>query len=608
MNETQRPTLNLEMLLYGLIVLAALGLRLAQLGAHPLNNLEAREALTVLHQLRGLADANLEPHSPAYFFVTFFSFLLFGASDATARLAAALAGAGLVLVPALWRDHLGRGQALVASGLLAISSSMLAASRSADGTLLAVLGLALAVGAAWHALALRRAARGAAAVWLYVAAGALGLGLAAGGTFWFGAIALVLTVLVLGWLKFSSLEALGELWAWLRSERRAVPLTVVLSALVIATVGFTYLRGLGALVDSWAAWLGGLAPSAPGRLPSLLFIFLVFYEPLAVVFGIIGAVRAFRSGHALGRALTWFSVIALAELVIYSGRSLMDVVWVTAPLTMLAGYALYGLYVDLWSRTELPLAAAQAGVSVVLAVFALLNVASFAEAAKNSGSALGLYDVTVLGQSVPFSPAAQLGVAGLALALIGVVAYLVSLGWSGRAAGLGVLWAATGLLLAGSVSAGWGLTELRPGSPAELWWPSPASDDVTRMMQTLASVSNYAVGNPHDVQVTVQAPVQSPTTDLLAWALRDFPHAKFVEGLDPAINSPVVITSTDQKNPTLGSTYVGQRFSLQATWTPDMSLPGWIGWAAYRRAEGLNVAPAILWVRQDIQQLKSTGS
>src|SRR4029077_7023541 len=164
--------------------------------------------------------------------------------------------------------------------------------------------------------------------------------------------------------------------------------------------------------------------------------------------------------------------------------------------------------------------------------------------------------------------------------LIAVVAYLVALGWSRPAALLGLMWAGTGLLLAFNVSAGWGLTRLRSGSPAELWWESPASDDVNRLMQTLSSVSNFSVGNPHDVQVTVQA----PATGMLAWALRNFPHASFVDRLDPQIKSPVVITPSDEKNPTLGSSYVGQRFDLRGTWTPDLSFPEWVSWAAYRRA------------------------
>src|SRR5207248_948010 len=112
---------------------------------------------------------------------------------------------------------------------------------------------------------------------------------------------------------------LAEVWAWLRRERRTFPLIVILTALLVATVGLVYLRGLGALVDSWTAWLAGFAPSAAGRPPSLLLIFLITYEPLILVFGIFGAVRAFRLRQPLGQGLTWFSVIALAELVLYSG-------------------------------------------------------------------------------------------------------------------------------------------------------------------------------------------------------------------------------------------------------------------------------------------------
>jgi hypothetical protein len=230
-------------------------------------------------------------------------------------------------------------------------------------------------------------------------------------------------------------------------------------------------------------------------------------------------------------------------------------------------------------------------------------VASFAEQVRNNAVQVGTFPVVILGFSFGLSPIAQVGVAGLALALIGVVAYLVALGWSRHAAMLGLVWAGGFLLLSMSASAAWGLTQLRAGSPAELWWPSPASDDVSRMMQTLASVSNFTVGNPHDVTVTVQAPANG----LLAWALRNFPHAAFVDRLDPVIQSPIVITPSDLKNPTLGSTYVGQSFDLRGTWTPDLSLPEWIGWAAYRRAAAQQVDADIVWVRGDIEQLKSTG-
>ena len=164
---TRSPTLSLETALYGLIFLAVLGVRLLNLGAHPLNDVEAREALAVLAQLRGQADPALSPNSPAYFFITYFSFLVFGASEASARLGPALAGSALVLVPSLFRDLLGRPAALASSGVLAVSASLLAASRSADGTLPALLALAVAAGALWRFLRNGRTA------WVLAAAAAL---------------------------------------------------------------------------------------------------------------------------------------------------------------------------------------------------------------------------------------------------------------------------------------------------------------------------------------------------------------------------------------------------------------------------------------------------
>jgi hypothetical protein len=123
-------------------------------------------------------------------------------------------------------------------------------------------------------------------------------------------------------------------------------------------------------------------------------------------------------------------------------------------------------------------------------------------------------------------------------------------------------------------------------------------------MQVLGNVSNFTEGMPTDIEVTVQA---SPN-GLLGWALRDYPHAAFVDRLDPVINSPVVIAPVGQENPTLGSSYVGEGFVLGSDWTANLSLPEWISWAAYRRAKTQDVAPVILWVRQDIQQLQSAGN
>jgi hypothetical protein len=614
---SSRFNLTVEHALYLALFGLALALRLYQLGAHPLTEAEAREALSAFQALHNPGEAGAPtPHSPAYFFFTYLGFLVFDASDAIARLAPALFGAALVIVPLLFREELGRGAALITSGLLAVSAGMLAASRSADGSMIALFGLTFGLGALWQFL------RTNSTPWLVGGTIALGVGLASGAAFVTGALIVIAALFILTWVSPEEKETVREAWARVRAhgEPAALPgayarvpllrwrtffLVLILSVLVVATVGLVYLPGLGALVNSWLTWFSGFVPSPASRQPVTLLAFLAIYEPLVVVFGVVGAVRAFRDGYTLGQGLAWFSGLALAFGLFYGARSLYDALWIITPLSALAGWALADLLGEARDadRETWPMAGVQIGVIVALLGYAAINVAAFVEQVRiNTQVALGpsLWQEWLL----PNSPFRFLTLASVAILLTLVVSFLFSLGWSGRAARLGLALSAAGVLLASGVSAGWGLIQLRPNNPVELWWSAPdvVADDLHHLMETLSNVSNYSVGNEHDVEVTVQA----PRDGALAWALRDFPHARFVDNLDAGINSPVVIAPEAQTNPTLGSGYVGQGFPLRESPSFDLSWPEWLGWLAFRRAP-VQAEHVILWVRQDVQQLQGAG-
>src|SRR5687768_9463729 len=266
------PTL--EVTLYGALLVLALALRLYQLGAQPLTEPEAREALAALARLRGEATAASLPASPAYFFITYFNFYLFGASEATARLGPALAGAGLVLVPAFFRGPLGRGAALVVGLLLAVSSTLLAASRSADGTMLALFGLALGAGS------LCRFAQIHGRGWLLLGAAGLALSVASGGSFLLGVLALILALLVLSLTQPATVGALRAALAPLGQVRSSLLLALGVFVLLIVTLLSLFPGGLGALVESWGKWLAGFVPGAAGRPPQLVPLFFAAYETL----------------------------------------------------------------------------------------------------------------------------------------------------------------------------------------------------------------------------------------------------------------------------------------------------------------------------------------
>jgi hypothetical protein len=592
----QRSVLTLENFLYLAFFGLALTLRLYHLNAHPLNEPEAHEAMLAYRLVHGQVAAGL-PASPAYLFFTYFGFLLFGASDAIARLAPALFGAGLVLLPLFFREELGREVTLATSGLLAVSAALLAASRSADGALIAFVALVVGVAAFRKYLA-----ADSSSVWLIVSAIALGLGLVSGGVFLTGLLILALTAAIAAWGDLAERESLQSAWARLRAQIRLFLIPLALTALIVSTIGSLYRPGLGAWFNSWAMWGTGFIPSTASRTPLTFIIFLLAYEPLIFVFGVIGGVRAFRSGHRLGQWLAWFSLIALTFTLLYGGRTLFQMIWIIAPLSVLAAQAIIELLGGEWVMDERPLVAAQVGVGAVLLVFAALNVASFAEQVRTNPNITAQGQFSFLGMNFSNSPWTSLGMSGLTIVLMLVISYLFGMGWSPQSATRGLVLTVFLALVIMSMSAAWGLTQLRPDSPVELWWEQPVADGLNSLVGILKNTSNFSVGSEHDVELVVQG---SPD-GVLGWALRDYTHTSFVDQLDPLVKSQVVIAPEGQDNPTLGSAYVGEAFAWRHTWTPQaLTWPEWIGWVAFRRAP-VQSEHMILWVRQDVQQLVST--
>jgi len=131
--------LSIDLALHIAIAAVALLVRLFALGVAPLNSFEARQAIGAYNFSQG-AEITFAG-SPLLFLVNTLFFSLFTASDFTARLAPALAGTGLVLLPLLFRRDVGRTGAIVASALLAFSPSLLFFSRTLDSAIPAVAAI-----------------------------------------------------------------------------------------------------------------------------------------------------------------------------------------------------------------------------------------------------------------------------------------------------------------------------------------------------------------------------------------------------------------------------------------------------------------------------------
>ena len=136
-----------ELLAYGLLVLAALAVRLIDLPDRPFHHDESQDAyFSWIFFTTGDYEYNPLLHGPLRFYLTAGMYALLGDSDFTARLAPALMGTAMVALPYGLRGQLGRLGAFVTAALLAFSPSYLYFSRFArEDIYVAAITLAMLV-------------------------------------------------------------------------------------------------------------------------------------------------------------------------------------------------------------------------------------------------------------------------------------------------------------------------------------------------------------------------------------------------------------------------------------------------------------------------------
>ncbi|MFW6125571.1 MAG: flippase activity-associated protein Agl23 [Chloroflexota bacterium] len=125
-----RCYLNWETGAYAVVSVMALAMRLWDLGARGVSHDESLHGIYSWYLANGSGYSH-DPmmHGPFLFHGTALNFVIFGDSDVTLRLLAALLGTGLVVLPYFLRRHLGRRGALCVAALLAFSPTLLYFSR-----------------------------------------------------------------------------------------------------------------------------------------------------------------------------------------------------------------------------------------------------------------------------------------------------------------------------------------------------------------------------------------------------------------------------------------------------------------------------------------------
>ncbi|MGI8549297.1 MAG: flippase activity-associated protein Agl23, partial [Dehalococcoidia bacterium] len=186
-------SVNAEVLAYAGLVALAIVLHFWDLGSRALHHDESLHATYSYYLYRGQGYKH-DPlmHGPILFHLTALMYFIFGASDATSRFSAALAGTALVFLPYFLRHWIGRWGALAASAMLIFSPTALYYSR------LIREDIFVAVWTAGLFISVWGYSRGRQNRWLYLAAGCLALGFANKEiTFMLAAILLVYTDVLL---------------------------------------------------------------------------------------------------------------------------------------------------------------------------------------------------------------------------------------------------------------------------------------------------------------------------------------------------------------------------------------------------------------------------
>ncbi len=555
--------LTTEIVLYGLIFLAALALRLIQLGQVPLLESEASWAFQAW-QLAGKESIPISSQV-GYLAMTEGLFSLFRATDFLARFWPAVTGSLLVWMPFFFKKELNRIPALLLAGGLALDPSLVPVSRLADSPMPSLVFLALAVGTL-HAKKIP---------WMLFF---IGMALFSGPGLWIGILILAVFFLFNRWLGlFQSGKYLKERLDYFSGEPESWLVECAPPFLGLLLIGSFFLSNSQGL----SAWTGSLPefilnwgnPSGLGT--GTFLVFLLLNNPLVLLLGGLGFIFAWRTNDLRGKALSIWFAVSLLVLLIYPHRQAVDLIWLVIPLWV-------GAATEFVRLSRLAPATwviwAMTGLVVVLAS---LNWLTF------TGMIFQVASQTAL--------LLELGLLAASLALLILAAAVVSSEWGWNTSWRGLAGGAAAALLIymiGSLSLDAYIMEKDPRS---IFSGGAGSGQMDLLVDSIADASITMTGRPESIQGAV-----IDGSDALRWALRDYDGFDHLISTASGIEYPVLITPEEGNFEEIQDNYRGQDFVLLSRPNWGRILPDdWISWIAFRKGP---VIPEylILWVRNDV--------
>jgi hypothetical protein len=556
--------INLEKGLYLLAFSLALAVRLWGLGNLPLSDPEANLAMQSWNLAGGQGGAI--PSEPAYVLLTGGLFSLTQANEFAARFWPAILGAMLPITAFLMRKQIGLRPAVVLAFGLALDPGLVALSRQANGVAMALPLVLMAAALLIHT-------RAENANFSLVAGIFGGLAFLGGASLWPGIVGIGLAIRIFKLFGGVFEGGLGRI-DWKLAGWGALGAIIVVGTLLMTTPA-----GLGGIGSSLGQYFGGWAgnPVAGISLVQML-VMLPVYHILALVFGLVGLVRALFNGQdQVGRSLGVWLGVALLLALIYPARQVTDLAWVLIPLWALAAREIGRTRLS-WnehSRAEI----LHALLVVLLIIFLTWSYERIPNPAFDTGQMFQQAVVRVL--------------AGFFLFLL--TFGLVVWGWGYSVASRGLRLGFLLVFFFFTVSTTLNSAGLRGAPETEMWRTGSLPKDAVLMQTTLDDLSSWKHHSPAQLDVAVVG-IQS---DSLRWMLRKYDNVRYMEVIATE-DSPSVIIARLQSSLAQSSGYRGQDF----VW---WSAPAWsqispyefVRWVFLRQVQMDNQS-VILWVRSDI--------
>ncbi|MGJ3238284.1 MAG: hypothetical protein ACFE0Q_06220 [Anaerolineae bacterium] len=623
-NQTQTQlTIPVEVLAYLILIALALVLRFANLGAVVMTDAEAVQALPAYHAVYTDAPGNPQPaNSVLGFWSQRLSFVGFGGTEFASRLPGALGGVVLILMPLLFRQRIGRDVTFLISLMLACSPIAFSTARFVDPTLWTMIGALGFLWALWRYYELPITEN---ALWL-----ALWLALT---LLWSGAGGLMILLVLIGagivtiaWTVYTAPterdspgdEVLRQIGHYLRQLPWIVMFALMVGlTLIVATGFFTDPNGLSivanALGDAVQGFWTKSTPDAPNfhALSALLI-----YEPLLLVLSALSIARLLSTGtdHTLDRFAMGWVLVAGILFVLYRGSVPAQALFFVLPMSYLSARL-----VSVWLVNHLPAFLSQdayysnnpddyAWIKWLVALIVLAGLIMMSLYLATLGRALLNYPADRLTFSTDQQSVllyARFGWFVIMGLLIVVIYFLLASMWGNRAVSQGYGLGTFAFMLVIGLGTGWNTTVVHVNQSAELWHTTGISPNAYQLRQTLVDVSRRDTRGFHAINLVILRDETAGVTgdSLVAWLVRDFTNARFVDTLAEARQQEVILLPELDEEPDLGGSYVGQRFVIREhSIARQVSAMDWISWYTHRRTRPHDLPQdvTVLWLRIDV--------